>query len=54
METAQKVRELVQEKLVAHLASLREAKHCKSVGVNVHGGIAMTIAVDFRPLVLGT
>jgi hypothetical protein len=38
--------------MVAFLASLQEEKHCKSVGVNVHGGIAMTIAVVFRPLVL--
>jgi hypothetical protein len=36
------------------LASLQVAKHCRSAGVNAHGGIAMTIAVVFRPLVLGT
>jgi hypothetical protein len=36
------------------LASLQAAKHPKSVGVNAHGGIAMTMAVVFRPLVLRT
>jgi len=34
------------------LASLQAEKHCKSVGVSDHGGIAMTMVVVSRPLVL--